>query len=100
MKEIQGSRGSDPTGCVTQPRVFLHLVWKSHPLALSGVWVSVETRANAVRRNRMIEFRSVSKRFDDGTLAVDDFSLVVPARKTTVLVGSSGSGKTTLLRMI
>ena len=48
----------------------------------------------------MIEFRGISKRFDDGTLAVDDFSLVMPSRKTTVLVGSSGSGKTTLLRMI
>ncbi|WP_439564353.1 ABC transporter ATP-binding protein [Microcella sp.] len=48
----------------------------------------------------MIEFRSISKRFDDGTLAVDDFSLVIPSRQTTVLVGSSGSGKTTLLRMI
>jgi osmoprotectant transport system ATP-binding protein len=48
----------------------------------------------------MIEFRSISKCFDDGTLAVDDFSLVIPSRQTTVLVGSSGSGKTTLLRMI
>ena len=48
----------------------------------------------------MIEFRSISKRFDDGTLAVDDFSLVIPSRRITVLVGSSGSGKTTLLRMI
>lgn len=48
----------------------------------------------------MIEFTSVSKRFPDGTVAVDDFSLVIPSRKTTVLVGSSGSGKTTLLRMI
>ncbi len=48
----------------------------------------------------MIEFDSVSKQFPDGTLAVDDFSLVLPSRKTTVLVGSSGSGKTTLLRMI
>lgn len=48
----------------------------------------------------MIEFRSVSKEFPDGTLAVDDFSIVMPSRKTTVLVGSSGSGKTTLLRMI
>ena len=47
-----------------------------------------------------IEFRSVTKRFADGTLAVDDFSLVIPAHKTTVLVGSSGCGKTTLLRMI
>lgn len=48
----------------------------------------------------MIEFRSVSKRFPDGTVAVDDFSLVLPARRITVFVGSSGSGKTTLLRMI
>lgn len=48
----------------------------------------------------MIEFRSVSKTFPDGTIAVDDFSVVIPSRKTTVLVGSSGSGKTTLLRMI
>ncbi|HEY9498974.1 MAG TPA: ATP-binding cassette domain-containing protein [Terrimesophilobacter sp.] len=48
----------------------------------------------------MIEFRSVSKRFSDGTQAVRDFSLVIPSRKTTVLVGSSGCGKTTLLRMI
>jgi osmoprotectant transport system ATP-binding protein len=48
----------------------------------------------------MIEFRSVSKRFPDGTLAVDDFSLQLPARRITVLVGSSGSGKTTVLRMI
>ena len=48
----------------------------------------------------MIEFRSVSKKFADGTTAVEDFSLMIPARKTTVFVGSSGSGKTTLLRMI
>jgi len=48
----------------------------------------------------MIEFRSVTKKFGDGTLAVEDFNLIIPSRKTTVLVGSSGSGKTTLLRMI
>ncbi len=48
----------------------------------------------------MIEFRSVSKRYADGTIAVNDFNLVIPSRKTTVLVGSSGCGKTTLLRMI
>jgi osmoprotectant transport system ATP-binding protein len=47
-----------------------------------------------------IEFRAVSKRFGDGPAAVEDFSLFLPAHKTTVLVGSSGSGKTTLLRMI
>src|SRR5690625_3124343 len=48
----------------------------------------------------MIEFRSVRKEYSDGTVAVEDFSLVLPARTTTVLVGPSGCGKTTLLRMI
>jgi len=48
----------------------------------------------------MIEIESVTKRFATGPAAVSDFTLTIPARKTTVLVGSSGSGKTTLLRMI
>ncbi|MFC8921365.1 ABC transporter ATP-binding protein [Cellulosimicrobium sp. NPDC057127] len=48
----------------------------------------------------MIEFRSVTKTYPDGTTAVADFDLVIPPHRTTVLVGSSGSGKTTLLRMI
>lgn len=48
----------------------------------------------------MIEFRSVTKEFPDGTRAVEDFNIVIPSRQTTVFVGSSGSGKTTLLRMI
>ena len=48
----------------------------------------------------MIEFRSISKTFPDGTTAVDDFSLQLPSHQTTVFVGSSGCGKTTLLRMI
>lgn len=47
-----------------------------------------------------IEFRSVTKRFPDGTVAVDDFSLTIPAHEITVFVGPSGCGKTTLLRMI
>lgn len=48
----------------------------------------------------MIEFETVSKTYPGGTVAVKDFSLIVPSRKTTVLVGSSGSGKTTLMRMV
>ena len=48
----------------------------------------------------MIEFRSVTKEFPDGTVAVQDFNLVLPTGKATVFVGSSGCGKTTLLRMI
>jgi osmoprotectant transport system ATP-binding protein len=48
----------------------------------------------------MIEFRSVSKRYDDGTQAVSDVNLTIAPRAVTVLVGPSGCGKTTLLRMI
>jgi osmoprotectant transport system ATP-binding protein len=48
----------------------------------------------------MIEFRSVTKQFPDGTVAVDNFTFAMPAHKATVLVGSSGCGKTTILRMI
>lgn len=48
----------------------------------------------------MIEFENVSKHYPDGTVAVKDFSLQIPAHRTTVFVGSSGCGKTTLLRMV
>ncbi|RRD47995.1 ABC transporter ATP-binding protein [Tessaracoccus sp. OH4464_COT-324] len=47
----------------------------------------------------MIEFKSVRKEYA-GSVAVADFSLLVPCRKTVVLVGSSGSGKTTVMRMV
>lgn len=48
----------------------------------------------------MIEFRSVSKRYESGSLAVSDINLMIAPRAVTVLVGPSGCGKTTLLRMI
>ncbi|MEY2849078.1 MAG: hypothetical protein RI885_1745 [Actinomycetota bacterium] len=48
----------------------------------------------------MIEFRSVTKQFPDGTVAVNEFSFTLPSEKATVFVGSSGCGKTTILRMI
>ena len=48
----------------------------------------------------MIEFRGVSKRFPDGTVAVDDLDLEVRDGGITVFVGPSGCGKTTSLRMV
>ncbi|SHG45078.1 ABC transporter ATP-binding protein [Streptoalloteichus hindustanus] len=48
----------------------------------------------------MIEFRAVTKRFDDGTVAVDNLDLSVAAGTITVFVGPSGCGKTTSLRMV
>src|SRR4051812_1005260 len=48
----------------------------------------------------MITFDGVSKRYPDGTVAVDELSLVAPSGQITVLVGPSGCGKTTSLRMV
>ncbi|GAB3985039.1 hypothetical protein GCM10029978_096470 [Actinoallomurus acanthiterrae] len=48
----------------------------------------------------MIKFDGVSKRYADGTVAVDDLTLEIPTGQITVLVGPSGCGKTTTLRMI
>ncbi|MBO3746395.1 ATP-binding cassette domain-containing protein [Streptosporangiaceae bacterium NEAU-GS5] len=48
----------------------------------------------------MITFEGVTKRYDDGTVAVDGLSLEVPDGAITVFVGPSGCGKTTSLRMI
>ncbi len=48
----------------------------------------------------MITFTGVTKRYPDGTVAVDDLSLDVPAGSLTVFVGPSGCGKTTSMRMI
>ncbi|MEU9884763.1 ABC transporter ATP-binding protein [Sphaerisporangium sp. NPDC051011] len=48
----------------------------------------------------MITFEGVTKRYGDGTVAVDNLSLQVPDGAITVFVGPSGCGKTTSLRMI
>ncbi|WP_026426206.1 ABC transporter ATP-binding protein [Actinokineospora inagensis] len=48
----------------------------------------------------MIEFQAVTKRYDDGTVAVDHLDLSIDDGRVTVLVGPSGCGKTTSLRMI
>jgi osmoprotectant transport system ATP-binding protein len=48
----------------------------------------------------MIRFEGVTKRYPDGTVAVDDLSLEIPDGTLTVFVGPSGCGKTTSMRMI
>ncbi|WP_338899748.1 ABC transporter ATP-binding protein [Streptomyces sp. TG1A-60] len=48
----------------------------------------------------MISFDAVTKKYPNGTTAVDDLSLELAEGRITVLVGPSGCGKTTTLRMI
>ena len=48
----------------------------------------------------MISFERVTKRYPDGTVAVNELSLTAPDGAITVLVGPSGCGKTTSLRMV
>ncbi|MEU7882129.1 ABC transporter ATP-binding protein [Microbispora bryophytorum] len=48
----------------------------------------------------MITFEDVTKRYRDGTVAVDGLSLEASTGAITVFVGPSGCGKTTSLRMI
>src|SRR3979409_1770246 len=47
-----------------------------------------------------ITFADVSKRFEDGTVAVDGVTMEVGDGGFMVLVGPSGSGKTTMMRMV
>lgn len=48
---------------------------------------------------REIEFSDVTKRFDTGTVAVENAGLTVQGGEFVAVVGPSGCGKSTLLRM-
>jgi ABC-2 type transport system ATP-binding protein len=59
-----------------------------------------EVKAEKLRSmSHAIALSNVTKRFN-GTVAVDDLSLSVPARSIYGFIGPNGSGKTTTLRMI
>jgi osmoprotectant transport system ATP-binding protein len=47
-----------------------------------------------------IRLEGVSKRYPDGTVAVAELDLVVPAGELVCLVGPSGCGKTTTMKMV
>ncbi|MBC7373566.1 MAG: ATP-binding cassette domain-containing protein, partial [Frankiales bacterium] len=48
----------------------------------------------------MIRLEGVSKRFDDGTVAVQQLDLDIPRGEIVCLVGPSGCGKTTTMKMV
>ncbi len=47
-----------------------------------------------------LELRGLTKRYDDGTLALEEFDLEIPAGAFFGLLGPNGAGKTTTLRML
>lgn len=52
------------------------------------------------RNNSMIKFENVSKRYPDGTVAVDSLEFEIHQGEFFVIIGPSGCGKTTTLKMI
>lgn len=48
----------------------------------------------------MLRIEHLTKVYDDGTQALHDFSVDIPAGQFVVIIGLSGSGKSTLLRCI
>jgi len=47
-----------------------------------------------------LELRGLTKRYDDGTLALEDFDLEIPAGSFFGLLGPNGAGKTTAISAI
>jgi osmoprotectant transport system ATP-binding protein len=56
--------------------------------------------SSATTKGARIELRGVGVTYADGSVAVRDVDLTIPAGEFTVFLGPSGSGKSTLLRTI
>ena len=62
--------------------------------------VRLETISREAQPRPAVVLGHVSKRFSNGTLAVQDFNLAVEQHSFVSLLGPSGCGKSTVLRMI
>lgn len=59
-----------------------------------------ETLPNIDVSKGEIEFKGVCLHYADGTHAIQNLNLTIPAGKTVALVGASGAGKSTILNLI
>lgn len=48
----------------------------------------------------MVEFRNVTKKYDNGTVALKNINLKVNKGEFVFIIGSSGSGKSTLVKLV
>ncbi|MGN0390941.1 MAG: ABC transporter ATP-binding protein, partial [Wujia sp.] len=55
---------------------------------------------NNIGSTNIIELKHITKTFEDGFVAVEDFNLTVKRGEFVTFLGPSGCGKTTTLRMI
>ncbi len=67
---------------------------------MSGDATIADPREAGDDRRTMIRLEELTKRFPDGTLAVDSLTLEIPEGDICVLVGPSGCGKTTTMKMV
>jgi ABC-2 type transport system ATP-binding protein len=52
------------------------------------------------REHPALQLRGLTKRYDDGTVALEDFDLEIPAGAFFGLLGPNGAGKTTLISAV
>lgn len=64
------------------------------------MYFNIFTKEIEMKNESIIQFRNVTKQFDDETIIIDDVSFELERGKFYTLLGPSGCGKTTILRLI